>query len=167
MTENNTQININGMAHVILTVSQFEKARSFYSGLLPEFGMSLVHDGPDFCYHVGARTAIGVRKCDSEFSDERFQQYRVGLHHLCLRARSRADVDKTASLVASLGAVIVRGPEEREWAPGYYYVLFEDPDGIRLEVNFIPGAGLIKDDENFGSKEDYVRVDGQDTVSKA
>ena len=155
------------MAHVILTVSQFEKARSFYSRLLPEFGMSLVHDGPDFCYHVGARTAIGVRKCDSEFSDERFQQYRVGLHHLCLRARSRADVDKTASLVASLGAVIVRGPEEREWAPGYYYVLFEDPDGIRLEVNFIPGAGLLKDDENFGSKEDYVRVDGQDTVSKA
>jgi hypothetical protein len=69
--------------------------------------------------------------------------------------------------VASLGAVIVRGPEEREWAPGYYYVLFEDPDGIRLEVNFIPGAGLLKDDENFGSKEDYVRVDGQDTVSKA
>jgi catechol 2,3-dioxygenase-like lactoylglutathione lyase family enzyme len=54
MTENNTQININGMAHVILTVSQFEKARSFYSRLLPEFGMSLVHDGPDFCYHVGA-----------------------------------------------------------------------------------------------------------------
>jgi catechol 2,3-dioxygenase-like lactoylglutathione lyase family enzyme len=167
MTENNTQININGMAHVILTVSQFEKARSFYSGLLPEFGMSLVHDGPDFCYHVGARTAIGVRKCDPEFSDERFQQYRVGLHHLCLRARSRADVDKTASLVASLGAVIVRGPEEREWAPGYYYVLFEDPDGIRLEVNFIPGAGLLKNGENFGSKEDYVRVDGQDTVSKA
>jgi catechol 2,3-dioxygenase-like lactoylglutathione lyase family enzyme len=167
MTENNTQININGMAHIILTVSQFEKARSFYSRLLPEFGMSLVHDGPDFCYHVGARTAIGVRKCYPEFSDERFQQYRVGLHHLCLRARSRADVDKTASLVASLGAVIVRGPEEREWAPGYYYVLFEDPDGIRLEVNFIPGAGLLKDDENFGSKEDYVRVDGQDTVSKA
>ena len=54
MTENNTQININGMAHVILTVSQFEKARSFYNRLLPKFGMSLVHDGPDFCYHVGA-----------------------------------------------------------------------------------------------------------------
>ena len=48
------------MAHVILTVSQFDKARKFYSSLLPEFGMSLVHDGTDFCYHVGARTAIGA-----------------------------------------------------------------------------------------------------------
>ena len=34
-------------------------------------------------------------------------------------------------------------PEEGSWPPGYYYVLFEDPDGIRLEVNFVPGARLI------------------------
>ena len=156
------EIAINGMAHVILTVSQFDKAHAFYSGLLPKFGMTCVHDGPDFCYHVGARTAIGIRKCDPEFTNERFQQYRVGLHHLCLRARSREDVDKTAALAAELGATIVRGPEERDWANGYYYVLFEDPDGIRLEVNFIPGSGLLKKDEGFGSGDDYVRVDGQD-----
>ena len=166
MTEENTTIGINGMAHVILTVSQFEKARVFYSGLLPQFGMSLVHDGLDFFYHVGARTAIGVRKCDPEFAGERFQQYRVGLHHICLRARSRADIDKTALIAAELGARIIRGPEERDWAPGYYYVLFEDPDGIRLEVNFIPGAGLLKEGESLRSIEDYVRVGGQDIVSK-
>ena len=123
MTKENTTIGINGMAHVILTVSQFEKARAFYSGLLPQFGMALVHDGLDFFYHVGARTAIGVRKCDSEFVGERFQQYRVGLHHICLRARSRADIDKTALIAAELGASIIRGPEEREWAPGYYLSL--------------------------------------------
>ncbi len=157
-------IDINGMAHVILTVSQFDKARAFYSDLLPQFGMIKVHDGPDFCYHVGARTALGVRKCDPEFEGERFQQYRVGLHHLCLRARSREDVEKTAVLAAALGATIVRGPEERDWAPGYYYVLFEDPDGIRLEVNFVPGAGLLKEGEGFGSGDDYVRSEGQDLV---
>ena len=32
-------IEINGMAHVILTVSRFEVAREFYRKLLPEFGM--------------------------------------------------------------------------------------------------------------------------------
>ena len=165
MTEEINQIAINGMAHVILTVSQFDKARAFYISLLPQFGMSLVHDGEDFCYHVGARTAIGIRKCDPEFLGERFEQYRVGLHHLCLRARSRKDVDKTAKLVTKLGAQIIRGPEERDWAQGYYYVLFEDPDGIRFEVNFIPGAGLLKKGESFGAGEDYVRVEGQDKVS--
>ena len=165
MTEEINQIAINGMAHVILTVSQFGKARAFYSSLLPQFGMLLVHDGEDFCYHVGARTAIGIRKCDPEFLGERFEQYRVGLHHLCLRARSREDVDKTAKLVTKLGAQIIRGPEERDWAQGYYYVLFEDPDGIRFEVNFIPGAGLLKKGESFGAGEDYVRVEGEDKVS--
>ena len=146
MTKDQPMVNINGLAHVILTVTQYTKSRNFYTRLLPAFGMALVHDGPDFCYHVGGRTAIGIRKCDPEFQDEQFQQYRVGLHHLCFRARSREDVDTTAKLAAGLGAKLVRGPEVREWAPGYYYVLFEDPDGIRLEVNFVPGTGLLKQD---------------------
>ena len=162
MTKDQPMIDINGLAHVILTVTQYTKSRSFYTRLLPAFGMTLVHDGPDFCYHVGGRTAIGIRKCDPEFQDEQFQQYRVGVHLLCFRARSREDVDTTAKLAAGLGAKLVRGPEVREWAPGYYYVLFEDPDGIRLEVNFVPGSGLLKQDTKFGFGEEFIRIDGED-----
>jgi len=40
---------------------------------------------------------------------------------------------------------IVRPPSEGSWAPGYYSILFEDPDGIRLEVNFVPGKGHLED----------------------
>lgn len=112
-------ININGMAHVILMVSQFDKALKFHGGLLPEFGMAKVNDGPDFRYHVGARTAIGVRRCDPAFEGERFEQCRVGLHHICLRAKSCEAVDQTAALAVMLGANIVRGPEERDWTPGH------------------------------------------------
>jgi catechol 2,3-dioxygenase-like lactoylglutathione lyase family enzyme len=57
-------IEINGMAHVILTVSQFDAARAFYGRLLPEFGMKVVHDGEKLFYCVGARTAIGIEPCD-------------------------------------------------------------------------------------------------------
>ena len=42
-----------------------------------------------------------------------------------------------------MGAYIDRGPLEGTFAPGYYYFVFEDPDGIRLEINFIPGKGLL------------------------
>ena len=159
-------IGINGVAHVILTVSQYGKAREFYSALLPEFGMVKVLDHDDFCYHVGARTAIGVRRCDAEFEGAQFEQYRVGLHHVCLRARTREDIDRTADLVSRIGGTIVRGPEEGNWAPGYYYVLFEDPDGIRIEVNFIPAKGLLAENTEFGSPEDYTRKDGEDVVSQ-
>ena len=138
-------IEINGMAHVILTVSRFEVAREFYRKLLPEFGMKPVFDGDKLFYCVGARTAIGIEPCEPALAGERFVQQRVGLHHLCLRARSREDVDRCAALLKEMNATIVRGPQEGTWAPGYYYVLFEDPDGIRLEVNFVPGAGLLAD----------------------
>jgi catechol 2,3-dioxygenase-like lactoylglutathione lyase family enzyme len=118
--------------------------------------MTTVFDGDKLFYCVGGRTAIGIEPCDPEHAGERFQQRRVGLHHLCLRARSRQDVDRCAELLREIGATIVRGPLEGNWAPGYYYVLFEDPDGIRLEVNFVPGAGVLAPGASFEPSEGYV-----------
>jgi catechol 2,3-dioxygenase-like lactoylglutathione lyase family enzyme len=149
-------IDINGMAHVILSVSRFDIAREFYRKLLPEFGMKVVFDGDGLFYCVGARTAIGIEPCDPQHAGERFVQQRVGLHHLCLRARSRDDVDRCAALLKEIGATIVRGPLEGNWAPGYYYVLFEDPDGIRLEVNHVPGAGVLAEGAAFNPSQGYV-----------
>ena len=140
-------IQINGAAHVILTVSQWDKARSFYGELLPFLGMTKVYDGNNFLYHVGGRTALGIQRCAPEHEGERFVQNRVGMHHMCFRARSREDIDKVAEKLRDMGAFIDRGPIEGDFAPGYYYIVFEDPDGIRLEVNFVPGKGLLVGDE--------------------
>ena len=72
-----------------------------------------------------------------------FEQGRVGLHHLCFRARERADVDALHDFLCAMDTTIIRAPREDSWAPGYYSVLFEDPDGIRLELNHVPGKGLL------------------------
>ena len=37
-----------------------------------------------------------------------------------------------------------------------YYVLFEDPDGIRLEVNFVPGAGVLAAGAQFNPSTGYL-----------
>ena len=66
------EIEINGMAHVVLTVSDYSRARAFYARLLPAFGMKPVFDGPKFTYFVGARTAIGIEPCDPAYQGERF-----------------------------------------------------------------------------------------------
>lgn len=145
---------INGMAHVILTVSQWEKAHAFYSALCPCLGMTRVYDGNNFLYHVGGRTALGIQRPAPEHSDERFTQNRVGLHHLCFRARSREDVDAIAAKVREIGGHIDRGPLEGDFAPGYYYFVFEDPDGIRLEVNYVPGKGLLTEGGPLNPSDD-------------
>jgi catechol 2,3-dioxygenase-like lactoylglutathione lyase family enzyme len=148
-------IEINGMAHVILTVSQFEAARAFYGALLPQLGMTPVFDGDRLFYCVGGRTAIGIQPCDPAHGGERFVQQRVGLHHLCLRARSREDVDRCAEALRQMNATIIRGPEEGSWAPGYYSLLFEDPDGIRLELCYVPGVGLLQAGASFDPDAGY------------
>jgi catechol 2,3-dioxygenase-like lactoylglutathione lyase family enzyme len=149
-------IEINGMAHVILTVGHFDVARDFYRNLLPQLGMKPVFDGDKLFYCVGGRTAIGIQPGDPGSGSERFDQRRVGLHHLCLRARSRHDVDRCAEALKEMAATIIRGPEEGSWAPGYYSVLFEDPEGIRLEVCFVPGAGLFAAGASFDPSAGYI-----------
>jgi catechol 2,3-dioxygenase-like lactoylglutathione lyase family enzyme len=136
---------INGIAHTFVTAADFARSRDFYAKLLPYLGMKPVLDGEGFYYCVGGRTAFGVRGPSAGNEGERFDQGRVGLHHICFRARSREDVDELHGFLGEIGATIVHPPEDGSWAPGYYSVLFEDPDGIRLEMNYVPGKGLLEE----------------------
>ena len=136
---------INGIAHVMLTVTNFQACQPFYEKLLGFLGLRPVFNDDGFLYCVGGRTAFGIVRADDEHRGERFVQRRIGLHHVCFRARERADVDAVHDFVSRLGAKIVHPPEDGPWAPGYYSVLFEDPDGIRIEVNHVPGKGLLPD----------------------
>jgi catechol 2,3-dioxygenase-like lactoylglutathione lyase family enzyme len=136
---------INGIAHVMLTVSNFDACLPFYEQLLAFLGLRPVFKTDGYLYCVGGRTAVGIVRADDLHRTERFVQQRIGLHHICFRARERADVDALHAFLGTLGAKIVHPPEEGPWAPGYYSVLFEDPDGIRLEMNHVPGKGLLAD----------------------
>jgi catechol 2,3-dioxygenase-like lactoylglutathione lyase family enzyme len=137
-------IDINGVAHVYITVADLPRCREFYGALLPFFGMVCLVDTDELYYCIGGRTGIGVRAASPAYRSTSFDQYRAGLHHLCLRARSAADVDAVAEFVAANGGRLVHPPQHDEWAPGYYSVLFEDPCGTRLEVNFVPGRGHLE-----------------------
>jgi catechol 2,3-dioxygenase-like lactoylglutathione lyase family enzyme len=134
---------INGIAHIQLSVTDFAASRAFYGKLLPALGMVVQYDEPGAYYCIGGRTGVLITPCAEELKQERFQQRRVGLHHLCFRARERADVDSVYRLLQELGAKVVHPPEDGPWAPGYYSLLFEDPDGIRLEINHVPGKGNL------------------------
>lgn len=134
---------INGIAHTMLTAGNFSVSRAFYGQLLPFLGLTAVLDTDDTYYCVGGRTALGIRAGDPVGPDNRFDQGRAGLHHLCFRLRQRDDVDELHRFLVEIGANIVHPPQEDGWAPGYYSILFEDPDGIRLEGNFVPGKGLL------------------------
>ena len=56
---------------------------------------------------------------------------------------SSVGYSSACSNFAAIGATVVHPPQDDDYAPGYYSVLFEDPDGVRLEVNHVPGQGLL------------------------
>ena len=134
---------INGIAHIQLTVTSMERSVPFYEKLLHSLEMITLLNTPDYFYCIGGRTGIAIAPAGPEHRGQVFDQNRVGLHHLCLRARSREDVDAIHATAMALNAKIVRAPSEGSWAPGYYSVLFEDPDGIRIEANYVPGKGHL------------------------
>lgn len=144
-------VELNGIAHIQLTVNHPDSLE-FWERLCRFLEMKTLIRSEDARYFIGSRTGILVRLAPREKRNESFDQNRCGLHHFCLRARRREDVDIIYEFVATaLGAHIVHPPEAGDqFAPGYYSLLFEDPDGIRVEVNFVPGKGHFDDGGRLG-----------------
>src|SRR5438094_755548 len=91
---------VNGIAHVMLTVSDFDSCLPFYEQLLGFLGLRPVLKADGMLYCVGGRTAVGIVRAEDRWCDERFAQLRVGLHHVCFRAR-RASRSSSAARGAS------------------------------------------------------------------
>jgi catechol 2,3-dioxygenase-like lactoylglutathione lyase family enzyme len=145
-------VEVNGIAHIQLTVNDPERCVPFWEKLCHFLEMKTLIKGEGVVYCIGSRTGILVRGAPADKRDRRFDQDRAGLHHFCFRARSREDVDAIHRFVAEeLRATIVHPPEDgAQFAPGYYSVLFEDPDGIRVEVNHVPGKGHLGEGGRLG-----------------
>jgi catechol 2,3-dioxygenase-like lactoylglutathione lyase family enzyme len=138
-------VELNGIAHIQLSVNDAERCIPFWERLCHFLEMKTLIKGEGVLYCIGSRTGILVRLAGPEHRGVAFDQDRAGLHHFCFRARRREDVDAVHRfLVDELDARVVHPPEEgSQFAPGYYSVLFEDPDGIRVEVNHVPGKGHL------------------------
>jgi catechol 2,3-dioxygenase-like lactoylglutathione lyase family enzyme len=146
-------VEMNGIAHIQLTVRDPDVCVPFWEKLCHFLEMKTLIRGDGIVYCIGSRTGILVRGAEpgGRPDDLAFNQWRAGLHHFCLRARSREDVDAVHAFITSeLGAQIVHPPQVDAFAPGYYSVLFEDPEGIRVEVNHVPGRGHLGDGGRLG-----------------
>jgi catechol 2,3-dioxygenase-like lactoylglutathione lyase family enzyme len=138
-------VELNGIAHIQLTVNDPDRCCAFWEKLCHFFEMKTLIKGEGIVYCIGSRTGILVRGTPEGKRDRPFDQDRPGLHHLCFRAREREQIDQIYEFVrGELDAKIIHPPEDgKQFAPGYYSVLFEDPDGIRVEVNYVPGRGHL------------------------
>jgi glyoxylase I family protein len=137
-----SQIDLGGIHHLRLTVTDLERSRAFYRELL---GFQVVADSPlpgspeaEAAYPVlwggvvmakGA-LVLGLRPVAPEA--DRFDEDRVGLDHLSFNVPDRAALDAAKDLFAEHG--VPHGDVRDLPAFGIAVLPFRDPDNIQLEI---------------------------------
>ena len=132
-----------GLGHVDLVCSDVERSIAFYLAVLGALGLQ---DPVEFPGERGETIhylrfprpgsgSIGLRNVSGPESEQPFELYAAGLHHLAFTVESRENVDAAHAAAAAAGAEILHAP--RLWPqyhPEYYATFFLDPDGFRVEV---------------------------------
>jgi catechol 2,3-dioxygenase-like lactoylglutathione lyase family enzyme len=132
-----------GIHHLDLVVTSIERSLPFYLELLRSLGWTNVEEvegerGETIWYVSGPGTTIGLREKQSDVNPVPYARYGVGVHHVCFETDTREAVDERADWLRAQGATIESGPKDYWYSPGYYAVFFYDPDGIKLEIAYIP-----------------------------
>lgn len=115
-----------GLNHVILTISDINKSRAFYKGLLG-FNVKSFADG--LYFEVG-NLGFFLFPSNHPISNDRFSEFRIGLDHLAFTAPNEEALHNLAEKLIAAG-VDTKGIET--YHTGNKYVAFRDPDNIQLE----------------------------------
>lgn len=115
-----------GLNHVILTISDVQRARAFYGGLL---GFELKDYAEGF-YFLSGSVSFWFLPSSKPIPNDRFSEFRIGLDHLGFAAPSEEALHELADKLIAAG-VETKGVEV--FHTGNKYVAFRDPDNIQLE----------------------------------
>ena len=124
-----------GVNHIVLTVSDLDRARQFYGDLLGFELKTLPKDFPGIFagahfFRVGQVEFFIVAHPEGA-SGDRFSESRIGLDHISFSAPDEAALHTLAEQLKAAG-IKTNGVEV--FAPsGNQYVSFRDPDNIQLE----------------------------------
>lgn len=136
-------IDLGPIHHLRLTVTDIERSRAFYAGLL---GFEVVAESPpagtqeaEAAYPVlwgGVVMAkgdliLGLRPVAAEA--DRFDEDRVGLDHLSFRVSDRGALEAAKALFEEQG--VAHGDVRELPSFGIAVLPFRDPDNVQLEIS--------------------------------
>src|SRR5207249_529226 len=129
------QIATRAVHHLRLTVSDVNRAREFYTGLL---GFQVLMELPPGVLITNGEAIIGLGPAPDPSRagrGDRFDENRVGLDHLAFSVASREELERAVRLFDERG---VPHGEITDFKPIYgldfYALFFRDPDNFQLEL---------------------------------
>jgi glyoxylase I family protein len=124
-----------GLDHVYLTVSDFERSVAFYDRVMATLGFrkgDKAIAGAPHAHYFNPALQITIRPARA--GAPAHDPYAPGLHHLCLQVRGPEDVDEACRALRAVGVEATEPQRYPEYNPDYYATFFRDPDGLRLEI---------------------------------
>lgn len=133
-----------GLHHIEIVVSSLERSLPLYRELLEPLGYTelyeVVGERGEPVWDLdgeGVGASLSLRQAQSAAAGP-YDRYTIGLHHLAFEAESREMVDERLAWARAQGLEIENEPQEWPYVPGYYAGFFHDPDGMKLEVVYVP-----------------------------
>ncbi|MEX2206746.1 MAG: VOC family protein [Myxococcota bacterium] len=134
-------VDVIGIDHVYLAVRDLARSTRFYDFVMAVLGYQRVESpigGDPHVHYYNRQFGFSLRPARP--GPPAPPSYAPGLHHFCFRVIDERTVDQAASELRAGGVTVSEARLYPEYAPDYYAVFFEDPDGIRLELtNFRAG----------------------------
>ena len=127
-------VEIIGIDHIYITASDMARSEAFYDRAMSVMGFrksTFTIEGDVHIQYFNRHFGYVLRPARSDHTHD---AYSPGLHHLCLRVDSAADVVLIANGLRAAGINATEPTLHPNYAPDYWATFFSDPDGIRLEV---------------------------------
>ena len=129
-------VEVIGIDHIYISVRSLERSESFYDRVLQQVmgyrkGRSVIGGDPHVHY-FNRQFGFSLRPARAQTAEH--DPYASGLHHFCFRVVDDRAVDRAAAELRAVGVDVTAPRHYPEYAPDYYAIFFEDPDGIRLEI---------------------------------
>jgi glyoxylase I family protein len=127
-------LEVTGIDHLYVSVSDLSRSIAFYDSVMRLLGFRKGTDpiaGEPHIHYYNRGTQFSLRPAKRPIPHD---PYAPGLHHLCFRVGTAADVDTAARELRALGVDASEPRLYPEYAPDYYATFFSDPDGLHLEL---------------------------------
>lgn len=124
-----------GIDHIYISVSDLTASEAFYNTVLRDVlgfrqnRFELASDPHVQYYNRHFGYVLRPTKVKQPHDN-----YAPGLHHLCFRVQTIADVQTAARALTERGISCTAPALYPDYAPDYWATFMYDPDGIRLEI---------------------------------
>lgn len=145
------------LSHIDISVGYPDRSIPFYQALLTSLGYKRWQlSDPEWSGPSPRRATWSIRQADGSVfgievrparedrRDRRYDRYEPGPHHLAFHADSNETVARVHQAVTEAGGEVLDPPTEyggqRGYGDRYFAAFFADPDGVKLEVCYVPGG---------------------------